>query len=117
MAYSVVGALVTSLILSFTLVPFLSKIAFRNHVPHEETKLMHWFMNRYEPALKWVLAHAKRVLAVALGALAITAALVPQLGTEFLPELNEGPIWINITLPTSVSVDEARGELRKLRRT
>ena len=58
MAYSVVGALITSLILSFTLVPFLSKIAFRNHVPHEETKLMHWFINRYEPALKWALAHA-----------------------------------------------------------
>ncbi|WP_153147872.1 efflux RND transporter permease subunit [Dechloromonas sp. H13] len=115
MAFSVVGALVTSLILSFTLVPFLSKIAFRNHVPHEETKLMHWFMNRYEPALKWALANARRVLVSALVALGITAALVPQLGTEFLPELNEGSIWINITLPTSVSVEEAQSDLRKLR--
>jgi cobalt-zinc-cadmium resistance protein CzcA len=116
MAYSVVAALITSLILSLTLVPFLSKIAFKKQVPHEETKLMHWFMDRYEPALKWALAHAKRVLAAALAALAITAAMVPQLGTEFLPELNEGSIWINITLPTSVSIDEAKGELRKLRR-
>lgn len=116
MAYSVVAALITSLVLSLTLVPFLSKIAFKNHVPHEETKLMHWFMNRYEPALKWVLGNSRRVLAIALGALAITAALVPQLGTEFLPELNEGSIWINITLPTSVSVTEAKDELRKLRR-
>lgn len=116
MAYSVVAALITSLILSLTLVPFLSKIAFKNHVPHEETKLMHWFNNRYEPALKWVLANTRRVLTLALVALAITAALVPQLGTEFLPELNEGSIWINTTLPTSVSVDEAKGELRKLRR-
>jgi len=115
MAYSVVAALITSLVLSFTLVPFLSKIAFRNHVPHEETKLMHWFMNRYEPALKWALAHARKVLVFALAALAITAALVPQLGTEFLPELNEGSIWVNITLPTSVSVDEAKSDLRKLR--
>ena len=115
MAYSVVAALITSLVLSFTLVPFLSKIAFRNHVPHEETKLMHWFMNLYEPALKWALAHARKVLAFALAALAITAALVPQLGTEFLPELNEGSIWVNITLPTSVSVDEAKSDLRKLR--
>ena len=115
MAYSVVAALITSLVLSFTLVPFLSKIAFRNHVPHEETKLMHWFMNLYEPALKWALANARKVLAFALAALAITAALVPQLGTEFLPELNEGSIWVNITLPTSVSVDEAKSDLRKLR--
>ena len=116
MAYSVVAALITSLILSLTLVPFLSKIAFKHHVPHEETKLMHWFNNKYEPALKWVLANTRRILGLALAALAITAALVPQLGTEFLPELNEGSIWINITLPTSVSVEEAKGELRKLRR-
>jgi heavy metal efflux system protein len=117
MAYSVVAALITSLILSLTLVPFLSKIAFRKHVPHEETRLMLWCAAKYEPALKWVLAHTRSVLLTAVAALAITAALVPQLGTEFLPELNEGSIWINITLPTSVSVDEAKGELRKLRRT
>lgn len=116
MAYSVVAALITSLILSLTLVPFLSKIAFKNQVPHEETRLMHWFMDRYEPALRWVLANTKRVLTMALIALGMTAAMVPQLGTEFLPELNEGSIWINITLPTSVSVDEAKSELRKLRR-
>ena len=116
MAYSVVAALITSLVLALTLVPFLSKIAFRKHVPHEETRLMHWFMNRYEPALKWTLANTKRVLLAALVALGITAAAVPQLGTEFLPELNEGSIWVNVTLPTSVSVSEARNELRKLRR-
>lgn len=116
MAYSVVAALITSLILSLTLVPFLSNIAFRKRVPHEETSLMHWCMDRYEPALEWVLARSRRVLAGALLALAATVAAVPWLGTEFLPELNEGSIWINITLPTSLSVDEARNELKKLRR-
>lgn len=115
MAYSVVAALITSLVLSLTVVPFLSKIAFRSHVPHEETWLMRACMNWYEPALKWALANTRRVLAIALAALGITMALVPRLGTEFLPELNEGSIWINITLPTSVSVDEAKRELRKLR--
>ncbi|WP_412477974.1 efflux RND transporter permease subunit [Azonexus sp. IMCC34839] len=117
MAYSVVAALITSLILSLTLVPFLSKIAFRKHVPHEETKLMHWLMDFYDPLLKWVLANSRKVLLAALAALALTVAVAPRLGTEFLPELNEGSIWVNITLPTSVSVDEARSELRKLRRT
>lgn len=57
------------------------------------------------------MSNTRRVLAMALLALGITAALVPQLGTEFLPELNEGSIWINITLPTSVSVIEAKSEL------
>src|SRR5574343_882461 len=77
---------------------------------------MPWCMDRYEPALKWVLARSRRVLAGALLALAATVAAVPWLGTEFLPELNEGSIWINITLPTSLSVDEARNELKQLRR-
>ena len=116
MAYSVVAALVTSLILSLTLVPFLSKIAFRKEVPHEETKLMHRLMDIYQPLLTWVLANTRKVLGGALLALAAAIAAVPYLGTEFLPELNEGSIWINITLPTSVSVDEARNDLRKLRR-
>ena len=117
MAYSVVAALITSLILSLTWVPFLSKVAFRKNVPHEETKLMHWLMDLYDPLLKWALANTKKILMAALLALAATIAVVPQLGTEFLPELNEGSIWVNVTLPTSVSVDEARSELRKLRRT
>ena len=117
MAYSVVAALITSLVLALTLVPLLSKIAFRNHVPHEETRLMQWCTRQYAPALLWVLAHARKVLAIALAALAIMLAAIPWLGTEFLPELNEGTIWINVTLPTSSSVDEARDELRKLRRT
>lgn len=116
MAYSVVAALITSLILSLTLVPFLAKIAFKNKVPHEETWLMRWCVDRYEPALKWVLANSRRVLTMALIALGLTVAVMPQLGTEFLPELNEGSIWINITLPTSVSVNEAKSDLKKLRR-
>ena len=116
MAYSVVAALITSLVLSLTLVPFLAKVAFRKQVPHEETRLMHWFMDRYEPALRWVLAHSQRVLVAALLALGVTLAAVPHLGTEFLPELNEGSIWVNVTLPTSVSVEETQAELRRLRR-
>ena len=116
MAYSVVAALITSLVLSLTLVPLLSKIAFRNHVPHEETRLMAWFTRQYAPALTWVLAHARKVLGAAVAALMIMAAAMPWLGTEFLPELNEGSIWVNITLPTSSSIDESRDELRKLRR-
>ena len=116
MAYSVVAALITSLVLSLTLVPFLSKIAFRKEVPHEETKLMHKLMDWYRPLLTWVLANTKKVLAAALVALAAAMVAVPYLGTEFLPELNEGAIWVNIELPTSVSIDDARSELRQIRK-
>ena len=117
MAYSVVSALITSLVLSLTLVPFLSKLAFRTEVPHEETKLMHKIMDIYEPLLKWVLAHTRKVLAMAVLALGGTLLAVPFLGTEFLPELNEGAIWVNIELPPSISLNDARQELRRIRQT
>jgi cobalt-zinc-cadmium resistance protein CzcA len=115
MAYSVVAALIVALIASLTLVPFFSKVALTGPIPHEENFLMRWFHRWYEPALKWALAHTRIVLTSALLALGGALALVPFLGTEFLPELNEGSIWINMSLPTSVSVSEAKSEMRKLR--
>lgn len=116
MAYSVVAALVASLILSLTLVPLLSNVLLKQDIPHEENRLMRRLLAWYEPALRWAIAHARQVMATALLALAGAFALVPYLGTEFLPELNEGSIWVNVTLPTSVSLEEARGQSRELRR-
>lgn len=115
MAYSVVAALITSLVLALTLVPFLSNIAFRKHVPHEETAIMRRFTQWYEPALRWAIANTRLVLSLALVALVATLALLPRLGTEFLPELNEGTTWVNVTLPTSISVPEAKAEMRRMR--
>src|SRR6185436_9999788 len=54
------------------------------------------------------LGNPRKILIGAVVALAASLALVPRLGTEFLPELNEGAIWVNLTLPTSVSVSEAQ---------
>lgn len=116
MAYSVVAALIVALIASLTLVPAAANSFLSKDIPHEENFLMRWFHRGYEPSLKWALAHTRAVLVSAFVALGASLSLVPFLGTEFLPELNEGSIWINITLPTSVSVQEAKDEMRKLRR-
>ena len=115
MAYSVVSALIVALIASLTLVPFFSKVFLTKDIPHQENFLMRWFHSWYEPSLKWALAHTGVILTSAFLALGGALALVPFLGSEFLPELNEGSIWVNITLPPSVSVQEAKGEMRKLR--
>src|SRR5258708_26065945 len=58
--------------------------------------------------LAWAIWNKKKVLGIALIALGASLAVVPKLGTEFLPELNEGSIWINVNLPTSVSVTETQ---------
>src|SRR5262249_8569295 len=62
------------------------------------------------------LARPKWVAGSALVVLVISLSLVPRLGTEFLPELNEGSIWINANFPPGVSVSEARSYCSTIRR-
>lgn len=116
MAYSVVSALIGALVLSLTLVPLLCAVMLRRNLPERENVLVLAARRAYEPALRWALAHRRAVLGMALAALAGSLALLPRLGTEFLPELNEGAVWVNVTLPTSVSVSEAQEMVAKIRR-
>jgi cobalt-zinc-cadmium resistance protein CzcA len=115
MAYSVVSALIGALILSLTLVPLLCAVMLKRNLPEKENVLVHLARKVYEPSLAWALRHGRLVVAAAFVALAASLALVPRLGTEFLPELNEGAVWVNITLPTSVSVSEAQDTSRSVR--
>src|SRR5476651_932567 len=115
MAWSVTSALVGSLLLSLTLVPLLCYWMLRKNLPEKENWLVHWCKGVYKPTLVWAIAHKKIVIGSALVALAASLAVAPRLGTEFLPELNEGAIWINVPLPASVSVTEARDETAKFR--
>src|SRR4051812_8188021 len=111
MAYSVTSALIASLVFSLTLVPLLCYLLLRKGVAHEENRLVRRCKKIYEPALAWSLGHRKIVVGAAIGAFALSIAVVPRLGTEFLPELNEGSIWINVPLHPSLSVTEAREEM------
>jgi len=115
MAWSVTSALVGSLLLSLTLVPLLCYLMLRKNLPEKENWLVHWCKGVYKPTLVWAIGHKKIVIGAALAALAASLAVVPRLGTEFLPELNEGSIWINVPLPSSVSVTEAQSENAKFR--
>ena len=63
------------------------------------------------------LKHRFLVVALSLVALAISIFTVPYLGSEFLPELNEGTIWVNFTLPPGISLSEVQSTLRKVRTT
>src|SRR5258707_8906599 len=115
MAYSVVSALIGALVLSLTLVPLLCSQMLKKNLPEKENMLVLAAKRFYEPALGWALGRKKTVLAIAVASLLGSLALVPRLGSEFLPELNEGAVWVNLTLPTSVSVSEAQEMVRKVR--
>src|SRR5204862_545431 len=115
MAYSVTSALIASLVFSLTLVPLLCFLLLRKPMPHEENRLVLWCKRIYKPALEWSVAHGRLVVGGAVVALALSFAVVPKLGTEFLPELNEGSIWLNVPLHPSLSVTEARAQMHQMR--
>jgi cobalt-zinc-cadmium resistance protein CzcA len=115
MAYSITSALVCSLIFSLTLVPLLCGVLLKKNLPHGDNRLVRACKRVYQPTLEWALKHRAIVVGAAAVALAASIAVMPKLGTEFLPVLNEGSIWINVPLDPSVSVSEAQRELLKIR--
>src|SRR6185369_7791382 len=115
MAYTVSSALVGSLLFSLTLVPLLCFFLLGRGVKHQENALVVFCRRIYRRVLEVVLARPIVVFASALAAFACSLALAPALGTEFLPELNEGTMWVNVLLPPSVSVAEASRLCRQIR--
>jgi cobalt-zinc-cadmium resistance protein CzcA len=107
MAYTVSSALVGSLLFSLTLVPLLCFYLLGRGVKHEENALVEFCQRVYRRVLEFVLARPIAVFTSAIAAFVCALALAPALGTEFLPELNEGTMWVNVLLPPSVSVAEA----------
>jgi len=116
MAYSVTFALVGSLILSLTLVPLLCYKWLSKNLPHHDPAIVRFSKAAYAPVLQWSLANPVKVIGFALVALGLSFAALPRLGTEFLPELNEGSLWLNVKLPSSVSVSEAQAQNGQIRR-
>src|SRR3989454_946243 len=115
MAWTVTSALVGSLLLSLTLVPLLCYFLLRKNIPHEENAVVRFLKKPYLAALRWALAHPKLVILAALSGFIASLAMAPRLGTEFLPELNEGSIWVNANLPPGISVEQARAYCARIR--
>jgi heavy metal efflux system protein len=115
MAWTVTSALVGSLIFSLTLVPLLCAKFLKKDLAHGDNRLVEWIKARYEPLLRKAIARPQLIKGIAVAALVATFFLASQLGSEFLPELNEGTTWVNLTLPASVSPAEAQEQLRGVR--
>ncbi len=107
MALTVVFALVASLLLALTLVPVLSLLMFRRRVPHGEPRLVTGLTRVYRPLLTAVLRHPRSAGAGAAAVFASSLLLVPTMGAEFLPKLNEGAIAIQAWRLPSVALSES----------
>lgn len=115
MALSVTTALVGSLIFSLTLVPLLAYWMLRKGIPHGDNGLVTRAKAIYEPVLNWAIDQPRKIVLIGLACFAVSLVAASRLGSEFLPELNEGTFWVNWDMPSSVSQEEAGKILRKAR--
>jgi heavy metal efflux system protein len=115
MAWSVTSALVGSLLLALSLVPVLCLLLLKKNIPHEDNRLVRTCKRVYAPALDWAIERPRRVLGAAAACLVAAGLIATTLGSEFLPELDEGSIWVNASLPPSISPAEAALIARRIR--
>lgn len=109
-------AMLGALLLTFTLLPTLLSYVVQGRPLVEKHKpWLEWLQQRYRKLLDWTMRNARMTLVLAAVPVTIALALSPRMGTEFLPKLDEGNIWLTITLPTSASLETTKSVERLVR--
>lgn len=114
MAQSIVLAMLASLGVALIVVPALASYAFRHAVVERESPLLKPVSRWYRETLRWAQGHRRKVVVSAAGLFILSLIMVPFLGTEFVPELEEGTLNIRVTLAPSSSLDTALDVAQKL---
>lgn len=105
MAFTLTFALLGAILLTLTLTPALLSFSLRSNDMAE--KHLHWMKTlerNYRTLLERISHHWKRTIAVSVAIVTFTLAMVPLLGSEFLPKLDEGNIWLTISMPPSTAL-------------
>ncbi|MGA9451252.1 MAG: CusA/CzcA family heavy metal efflux RND transporter [Verrucomicrobiia bacterium] len=110
-AYALAGALLAT----FTVTPVLASFLLPEHVKESETFIVHWLHRLYNPTLRFALANRGLVAGFGIVFLAITTFFGLRLGSEFLPALDEGNLWIRAELPMTTSLQDGEAATRKMR--
>src|SRR6516165_3584444 len=100
-------ALLGALILTLTLVPVLASYWCRSGVEEKGNPVFNWVREAYAGRLDWCLDHPKTTMFATLLIFGATLLLVPLIGGEFLPHLDEGALWVRATMPYTISFEEA----------
>ncbi len=108
MADTVVFALLGTLIFSLTLLPVLSGLFLHKGVEDEPGPIYRRFKGLYERLLDVSLAHPNWTMAVSVLALGASLLCLRGIGSEFMPKLDEGALWVRATMPYSISFDESK---------
>ena len=110
-AYALAGALIAT----FTVTPVLASFLLPEQLRESETVIVRALHRLYNPALKFALAHRAVMIGAGGAFLALAALLIPRLGSEFLPALEEGNLWIRCSMPMTLSLEDGEAATRKMR--
>jgi heavy metal efflux system protein len=108
-------ALAGALLATFTVTPVLASLLLPEHVVETETVVVRTLHRIYDPVLRFALAHRRLLIAGGCVALATAALLIPRLGSEFLPALEEGNFWIRASMPMTLSLEDGEAASHKMR--
>jgi len=114
LAYTLGFALLGALIFTLTLVPVLVGVLLRKNVREKHNPITHFMTGSILRGFRFVFHHKRLSLAIAV--IGVVAGLYSFrfLGSEFLPQLNEGSIWVRATLPYSISLDTSVARAREM---
>jgi heavy metal efflux system protein len=115
MADTMVFALVGSLVVTLTLLPVLCAWLMRAGVRERRNALFEAIKTAYTRGLDFCLAHPWGTTVASLILSALSVLLVPSIGAEFMPKLDEGALWVRATMPYTISFDEAAKIAPKVR--
>ncbi|MDE2601787.1 MAG: efflux RND transporter permease subunit [Bradyrhizobium sp.] len=108
-------ALAGALIATFTVTPVLSALLLPGEIREVETVIVRGLRAAYRPMLGWALGRLRTAIAIGGIFLALSFLAASQLGSEFLPALEEGNFWIRAALPPTISLEAGTEATRKMR--
>ena len=113
LAFTHIIALIASLLLSLVAIPAFCYMVLKPH-PERKSFIVEGAKKAYLPLLRWSLRRKRLLVAAAIVLLAGTAALIPRLGTEFMPIMDEGALDTDISFLPGISLDESLAMSRKV---
>ena len=107
MADTMSFALLGSLLCALTLLPVLCAYFLRKHVREPRARFYEWIRAGYGRALGLCLRFRMLTVLACLGVFGVSLLLIPSIGGEFMPHLDEGALWVRATTPYTISFEEA----------
>jgi cobalt-zinc-cadmium resistance protein CzcA len=106
LAFTLSFAMLGALVCSLTTIPVLASLALRG-LKERENPVLRWAQKIYQPVLAFFLENQMATAAIAICSVVIGFLIFSNLGTDFLPKLDEGALWVRATMPNSISLQDA----------